>query len=429
MANWRPRRVRSEDERGGSSGFLSLDEGQKFLGYALFAGDPAKDEPGYYEYLQHWDTKTNRSIPCAGDDCPFCEEGDKPRDVALTLWNVLKDERGNELGENGDGELRIFRANSILIKQLTEMRAEQEKIKGVQFRVTRLDDRGNYMLQPKTKNLPATQVKELLKSKDAPDFDQMVTSQLNKAMEGLSVARAMDDDDDDKPAKKKKAKAKAKPEPEANGDWPDSLDEDTVTVKKVAKDGNWIEVESDEYEGTKKVWTTDGIEFDLTDLSKGDEVTLTTGEQDDDEEYILTDEPVTAEEEAEEEDAEEEDDEKGAKAAADDELPDSIEDEQFSVVSIDTTNQTIDVKNDDLDLEFTLFFLDKGPASKVDFDDYEEGTVIKIDAEKDSIGDMVATKVPEVVEEEKPAKKKAKATVGKGTKTKAKAKTKTKGKG
>lgn len=427
---WTPRRVRNEEDRkSGSSEFITLDEGEKFLGYALFAGDPAKDEPGYYEFLQHWvgGNKSGRSIPCAGDDCPFCEDGDKPRDVAFTLWNVIKDANGNELGKDGEGELRIFRANSLVIKQLTEMRSEDDPIMGIQFRVSRVDDRGNYMLQPKAKKLSKTEVKELLKSDDAPDFDQMVTSMLRRGMEGVSTSRAMDDDDDDdddKPAKNKKKSKKSKEKD--TEEWPDALDGETVTVVKVEKKGNWIEVSHDDYEGTKKVWTTQEIEFDLSDLSEDDEVTVTTGDQDGDGDFILSEEP-----EAEEAEKEEEEDDDAKKDDDDDpeaeELPDGIEDETFTVVSVDTKNQTMDVKCDDPELEFTLYFLDKGPASKVDFDDYEEGTVITLSAEKDSVGDMVATAVPEIVEADKKAKKKSgggkkksekKETAKKGGKTK-----------
>lgn len=410
---WKPKRIRSEDERNtGSSGYIQLDEGQSFLGYALFEADPTVDEPGYYEFSQHWVTGAKaRSVPCAGEDCPFCEDNDKPRDVANTLWLVLTDEKKNKLGEDGEGELRIFKANSLVIKQFTDMRSEDEKIKGMPMRVARLDDRGNYTLTPKT-NLPVLKVgaiKEQLKSKDAPDFDQMVTSQLTKAMEGIQIARAMDDDDDP-PAKKNKADKKTKKD---DDEWPsDGLDEETVTVAKVDKEGNWIEVEHDDYEGKVKVWTTDGIEADLTDFSKGDEVTVTTGALDDDGEYILSDEP-----EAETAKKDDDEPEKKGKKGKDDpdpdenELPDKIEDLEVTIKEIDVRNQTFDVVSvEDEDVQFTLYFLDKGPASKVDFEDYEEGNVITVSADKDTVGDLVATEVPELV------KKKEKAGKGGGKK-------------
>jgi hypothetical protein len=408
---WKPRRVRSEDERGsGSSQYITLDEGQKFLGYALFEGDPAEDEPGYYEYLEHWDTGARRSIPCAGDDCPFCEDGDKPKDRAKTLWLVTKNEKGDVLDPP---ELRIFNFNSILIKQITEMRGEGDKIFGRLFRVTRTDDRGNYVLMPK----------DDMKSKDAPDFDAMVTSQLRKAMEGIAVARAMDDDDDDddedeKPkGKSKKTADKSKPKAkkaEASDEWPDDgLDEVTVTVAKVEKAGQWIEVASDDYDGKVKVWTTDDIEFDLTDLSKDDEVTVSAEGPDDDGDYILNTEPEVVES-AEPED---EDEDETAKDEDDAELPDGIEDEQFEVVSVDADESTIELTNDEF--SFTLYFLD---TMEVDFDDYETGTKVKVSAEKDSQGDLVATEVPDIVKDKKKSAGKSGAKKGSGGKSKSKAK-------
>ena len=484
---WKPRRVRSEDERGsGSSDYIQLDEGEKFLGYALFAGDPAEDEPGYYEFLQHWvqTGKGGRSVPCAGDDCPFCEDGEKPRDVANTLWLVTKDEKGNDLG---DGELRIFKANSIVIKQLTEMRSEDDPIYGIQFRVSRMDDRGNYVLQPKPKKLTKSQVKEALK--DGPDFDAMVTSQLRKAMEGVAVARALDDDDDDeeeKKSSKKKDKGKAAKESKSKSkDWPDELDEEEVEVVSVDDDGNFFTAKSESYKGTKDIYTNDDIEYDLTDLSEGDTVTVTTGEMDGEGDYILSAEPevdgggggdddehpeledatvtitkvskknnsITVEDEDDNEtilvgaeddmfedytkgevvvvSAEWDDDDEEYKVTAianaeeggggSNDLPDKIEDEEFVVTEVDTKESTMEVESEELGLSFTLYFLDKGPASKVDFDDYEAGTKIKLEAEKDSQGDMVATAVPEVVEDDdKKDKKKQGAKGGKkgGTKKK-----------
>ena len=479
---WKPRRVRSEEERGGSSDFIQLDEGEKFTGYALFAGDPAKDEAGYYEFLQHWVTagKSGRSVPCAGDECPFCEDGEKPRDVANTLWLVTKDEKGNVLND-GEGELRIFKANSLIIKQFTEMRSEDEKITGRLFTVSRLDDRGNYMLAPKTKPpLTATKVKEHLKSKDAPDFDQMVTSQLRKAMEGVSLTRALDDDDEpeDEPDEKKGKKDAKDKKKSKKEDWPDELDEVEVIVDSVEDDGNFFTASHEDYEGTKDIYTTKGIEFDLTDLSEGDTVTVTTGEQDGDGDYILSAEPevegsggeehediedvtftitkvskknnsITVEDEDDTEatlvgseddmfedyakgevvviSAEWDDDDEEYKVsvianaaepeAGGGDLPDKIEDESFTITEMDVKEQTMEVESEDLGLAFTLYFLDKGPASKVDFDDYEVGTVINLEAEKDSQGDMVATAVPEAVEEEKKGGKKGAAKKG-GTKKK-----------
>jgi len=406
---WKPRRVRSEDDRGGSSGYIQLDEGESFQGYALFEGDPSKDEPGYYEYLEHWVTSPKgHSVPCAGDSCPYCEDGDKPRDRAKSLWLVTRNEKKDELDPP---ELRIFNLNSILIKQITEMRGEGDKIKGKLFRVNRVDDRGNYVLTPKNESLKADAVKTALKDKDAPDFDKLVTSQLRKAMEGEKLSRELEDDDEDEDEKPKGAKAKGDKKDKKKKEteeWPDELDEETVTVVSVEEDGNYFTAKHDDYDGEKDIYTTKGIEFDFSDLEEDQEVTV-SAEVDGDGDYILSGEPEVEDEEPEE--GKKKDDE-------DDELPDAIEDEEFEVVSIDANESTIDMKNDDI--EFTLYFLDQGPASEVDFDDYSEGDKVTISAEKDSSGDLVATEIPK--------KKKAKKdTAKKGDKKGGKAADKKKG--
>ena len=381
---YKVRRVRDEeDRRTGSADYLTMEEGEKFLGYALFEGDPKEDEPGYFEFIEHWNQAARRSIPCAGDDCIYCEDGDRPRNRAKSLWFVVKDNKGSEVNK-----VMTFNLNSKLIKLVTELRGEGDKIKGQLFRVSLLDDRGSYSLVPKAgKALPAKEIKEHLK--DAPDWEAILTAALKKAMEGVAVARAMDDDDDDPddeetPAAKKSGKGKGKekdtePEPDEDQEWPDDgLDEVEVTVAKVEKEGNWIEVTADGYEDSIKVWTTEGIEFDLSSLDKGDEVTISTGEKDSDGEYVLSAEPETG---------------GGDDPAADDpdesELPDAIEGDVFEIVSMDASESIMDVKNDEL--EFTLYFIDTVP---VDFDDYEEGDKIVVTAEKDTSGDLVATEVP-----------------------------------
>lgn len=402
---WTPRRIRSEDERGsGSSEYMSLDEGEKFLGNALFEGNPAEDETGYYEYLEHWHQGTKRSIPCAGDDCPMCEEGDRPRTRAKSLWLVTKDQKGTELDPP---KLMTFNLNYNLIKQFTEMRGEGDKIKGRQFRVSKLDDRGNHSLMPKTEILKATEIKALLKSKEAPDFEQAVTGQLRKAMEGFAIARALDDDDEeDEPAnttRAKKAPAKAA-KAKKSEDWPEEGEDLEVSVMEVDAE-NWIMVGASDYDEDAKVWGT--VDLDLTDLEEGDDITIS---------YITDDEDdkvATAFEKPEAEEPEEETPAKSKKKPApepdENDLPDEIEDEEFVVVATDASEDTMEVKNDEL--EFTLYFIE---GVNVDMDDYEPGAKIKVSAEKDSIGDLVATEVPEIVKAKRGRPAKAAAGKGKG---------------
>lgn len=399
-AQWSVARVTDESERkSGSSDFISLDEGEKFLGYFLGEADPKIDDKAYFEYKVHW--INNGSVPCAGENCPMCEDGDRPRTKAMTLWLVTQDERGNELGKNGEGELRIYDMSISVIKQFTELRSEDEKIKGRLFRVSRPDEK-TYLVLPKQDFLKATQVKELLKSDGAPDFEQMLTSKLRKAMEGTALARAMEDDDDPPPARgkgakkakpddddddddKSKGKGKSKPKDEPEDDE-DELPEEGAGVEVVVKkvnDENWIMVERNGGDAVK-VWGT--AEVDVTDLVKGQVIAITYV-TDDDDDFVLTEDPETKPD----------DDGDGDKG----DLPESIEDVTFKVAGIDADNQTIDVENDDH--SFTLWFLDQGPGSDVDFDDYEEGDEITVSAEKDGVGDMVATAVPEKAGKKKKA--------------------------
>lgn len=476
------KRIRDEAEykSGGNSDFIGLDEGEKFLGHFLGTADPKIDDPAFFPYKMHWNGKT--SVPCDDTDCIYCADGDKPRSKAYTLWLVTIDEAGKKLGKPaGSGELRIFDMPVTVIKQFNEMRSEGDKVQGKMFRVSRPDEK-TYVLVPKeTKPLSKTQINELVKSDDAPDFEQMLTNKLKKAMEGTAVQRALEDDDDEPAAKsgdkagKKGGKGKgkaAKEEPET-GEWPDEgLDEVTVTVSEATEDdGNSIEVTHEDYEGAVKVWTTDDIDFDLSDLSEGGEVTITTGAKDDDGEYVLTAEPEVA----------------GGAKKDDDDAPEDIEDETFELLKVSKAKKTIVVEHngdelelvggDDIDLEgwkkghmavvsaeydadeetweltaiaepeeeaepakdgddlpdeiegaemevtevdepnSTIDVKDEEyeftlyflDTMKVDFDDFSVGDKITVTAEKDRSGDLVATEIPEKVGGKKGGKKGGKA--------------------
>jgi hypothetical protein len=397
---WKPKRIRSEEERrSGSSQFLSIDEGENFVGYALFEADPSVDDPAYYEFAMHWvgtpGQKGAGSVPCADDNCPLCEDGDRPKTRAYSLWLVTQDANKNKLDPP---QLGIWEMNYNVIKMFTEWRAEGDKIKGRLFRVGKLDDRGNYNITPKTETMSATAIKAALKDPNAPDFDAMITSKLRKAMEGMAVARAVEDDDDEDEAPAKGRKPAGKPAAEKPAAktrakaWPDDLEDEEVTVSEVDDDGNYFVAAANGFKGTKQVFTTDDIEFELTTLEEDDVVTITAA-LDDDGDYILSAEPELAESETEEEPDEDEDEAEDEDAEESD-LPESVEDVEFIVKKVNAGESTIDVENDDL--AFELFFLDQGPASEVDFDDYEEGVTIIVSAEKDSQGDMVATEVPKV---------------------------------
>jgi hypothetical protein len=198
-----------------------------------------------------------------------------------------------------------------------------------------------------------------------------------------------------KAATKGKGKTKEEPEEadeeeeEDDGEWAAEAEDVTVTIAKASKKNNTITVYADDEDDTVELYGTD--EVDTTDFKKGDEVVVSWF-TDDDEDKVLTAiaEPGSDDEE---EEGDEEDE------AGDVELPDAIDNAEFVVTEAPNEKEsTVEVKSDELELEFTLYFLD---TMEVDFDDYPEGTKILVTAEKDTDGDMVATAVPEVVTDKK----------------------------
>jgi hypothetical protein len=382
------RRVTSADERNRSQ-FLTLPKvGDTFQGTALFTPDPELDDnPGYFEYFDHWDTKETSYIPCAGPDmCPFCKANDRPSTRAKTLWLV-------------DDEVKVFTINWSMINEFSDMLSEDETVLGESFRIKRLDDRGKYRISPKGKGLSKKELKALLEGDNLPDLEDLLNAQLRRAYEDIDVAAAMeaDDDDDeteeDEEPKARRGKAKSKKaEPEPGGDDLEDLD---VTITSVSKAKDQIKVEDEDEE----TYTLEVGENDVTDFKKGMEITVSAEYDEDEEEYTLG--------EWSEQDEEPEEDEEPEGEA---ELPDEIEGDKFEIVNVDADEETLDVKSDDL--EFTLYFLDEGEAADVDFDEYEEGDTVVIHAVKDKDGDMVATEVPT-----KPkTRAKKKTTAGKGKK-------------
>ena len=178
------RRVESVDDRNRSQ-FLSLSRtGDDFKGYALFVPDPELDDnPGYFEYFDHWDTKGNSYVPCAGDACPFCRANERPSTRAKTLWLV-------------EDEVKIFTLNWSMINEFADMLSEEEPIQGVLFRIKRLDDRGKYRITPKNDTLTKKALKALLDGDDLPDLEDITTAQLRRSLEDADVSAAMEADDD-----------------------------------------------------------------------------------------------------------------------------------------------------------------------------------------------------------------------------------------
>lgn len=397
--DWKPRRVTSEEDRsGGTTDYISLNHetAPHFVGYPLFVGDPGEAEIGYYEYLEHWLNDTKKRVVCPGEDvCPICADGNRPKTRAKTLWLVTEDEKGNVIvnAETGEPEpkLKMMSFNFNLIKMFTGFRKAGDKYVGRLMRVTLTDDRGNYSIFPKDDTLTKTAFKDALKGPSVPNFEELVTAQLHKYFEGYELSAAMERSDapvdpHDKPAAAAEPasapKGKAEPEPEepAGGeDWPASAEELIVIVESVSDDGNWFEAAHSEYEGTRKVWTTNDVQLDFATLVPAMAVSI-TGALDGDGEYVLSAEPEVAEAAPEEESAPE--------------LPKKIADVKAVVTGdVDTDNWTIPVNVPELDISFLLYILES--AGPVDWADYKEGVEITIvEANRDSSGDLCTKILP-----------------------------------
>lgn len=382
------RRVTSaEDRNAGRGQFISLKKvGDQFVGYALFKPDPELDDnPGYYEFFQHY-TPATGYMPCAGPDtCPLCAEGDNPNTTAKTAWLI-------------DDELKIFNMNWSVIQEFVDLAGDDETILGRSFRIKRAEGNGKYMIRPKTEKLNAKELKAALKDLDDDMLEKQALKQLRKGMEELDVEEAMnedtdkdgDDDEDEKPkarkgsAKSSKAKEEeTEPEAEFDPDEETEIEDTVVTVIKITKSKNIAKVE---YGGAEfDLYGTDDV--DLTEYSKGDEITV-TAEKDEDGDFVVSE---AAEAEAE----------PAADASKDGDVPDSFEGE-VEVVSVNSDEDTLTVKTDE-DVVFDLYFLDSGEDDNekdwadLDLDDFDGVDKVTIVAAKDDDGDMLASAFPEPV--------------------------------
>lgn len=402
----KPRRVRSNEERNaGRSGFITLKKtGDQFVGHALFKPDAELDDnPGWYEYYEHY-TPATGYCPCPGpDDCPLCAEGDTPNSRAKTLWWV-------------DDEIKVFNLNWSMIQEFVDLASEDEPILGQAFRIKRMEGNGKYAIRPKTDKLKAADLKKILKDVDEDMLEKQAMKQMKRVLEELDVEDAMtaDDDDDEKEEKKssksrssgKSSETKARKGKPAE-DEPEDEDDDEgtaaefdpndndeaedlkVEVVKIKKKDNIATVSSGEFEFD--IFGTDDV--DLTEFSKGDTIVVSF-EKDEDGDFV-----VSAAEGAEEDEEE----------TDNDSASDSYSDETVTIVSVNSDDETLTVETED-GTKFELFFLGEGEDdngrdwSELDLDDYEEGQKVKITAEKDEDGDMLASAFPEPVKSGKAGK-------------------------
>ena len=290
MAKAKPftvRRVASKEDRKRPSVFMRLKTDEAFKAHALFEPDPEMDDnPGYYEYYDHWDQQGQSYVPCSGDRCPFCAANDNPSTRALTVWFMPDNEKKDQL--------KVFTANYGTINSLTDESEDEDGLVGKKLRIKRLTDRGEYRVKVlNEKALTKTEMKAIMKQVEELDLAGMVDRQLAVQMERLKAIEAMEDADDD--------------------------DEEDEDEKPASRKGKAISAEAD----------TD----DEEDEDEEEEDEEADEEEDEDEE---DDEDEAEEDEEEEEDEDEEDEEEAGEISG-----------LFEVVKFSESDETLDLKDED----------------------------------------------------------------------------------
>lgn len=325
------RRVGSKEDRKRPSVFMRLKTDEAFKGIALFDPDPElEDNPGYYEYYDHYDKQGNSYVPCAGDKCPFCAANDNPSTRALTVWYFP------DAGDVKD-QIKVFTMNYSTINDISDEAEEEGGLVGKKIRVKRLSDKGDYKVRILSdKPLTKAEMKKamkLLEEKFQDGLEGLVLRQLKQQMERLRALDALDDDEDD--------------------------DEEETTSKsrkgKPADDDDDEEEEDDESEDDEE-------------------------EESDDDEEEEEDEDEESDDDDEEEEEEESDDE--------DEESEEISGVEYEVVKIQEKDEIFDLKNDDGKVKMWL-----GEGVDVDYDVVTKGTTVTVDAVQDGEGDWIITKM------------------------------------
>src|SRR5215467_7264690 len=318
------RTVRSREERKRPSVFLRLKADESFRGVALFEPDPEASEkgenPGYYEYYDHYDKAGNTYVPCSGEDCPFCAANDNPSTRALSAWYFP------DAGDQKD-QIKLFTMNFSTVEALTDEAEEEDGIQGKKIRIKRLDDRGNYRIKVlPDKTLTKKQQTDLLKRLEEDvlsgnGLEGLVIAQLKRQIERLKALDLLEDEDDDEDedeAPKSRTRTttrrgKPAPEPEDEEDDEDEDDEDEAdedeegdeededeeesetpdkitagvfTIVKINKTDETFDLRSDEH-GDLRTWLGDGLDVDYGTIKKG-AVVVVDASQDEEGDLILT---------------------------------------------------------------------------------------------------------------------------------------------
>jgi hypothetical protein len=333
------RKVASKEDRKRPSVFMRLKTDESFRGIALFEPDPElEDNPGYFEYYDHWDEQGRQYVPCAGDKCPFCAANDNPSTRALTVW-FFPDEDVKE-------QIKVFTMNYSTLNDISDEAEEEDGILGKKVRIKRLSDKGDYKVRVLTdKPLTQAQLKKamaLLEGQFQNGLEGLVLNQLKAQMERLKALEAMEDDDDDDDEDETEDRPTRRGRPKA------------AAVEEEDDDEEDEEEEDDE---------DDDEEEDSDDASDDDE------DEEDDEE-----------EEDEEEDEDEEEEE---------EADDAISGGVFEVVSVNEREETFSLKGDDGKRQKMWL----GDGVEVDWDSFAKGSNVTVDALKDDEGDWVVTSI------------------------------------
>jgi hypothetical protein len=235
------RRVASKEDRKRPSVFMRLKTDQDFKGHALFEPAPELDEnPGYFEYYDHWDQQGQSYVPCTGDRCPFCAANMNPSTRALTVWYFPENDEKEQL--------KVFTANYGTITSLTDESEDEDGILGKKLRIKRLSDKGEYRVKVLSdKALTKAELKKLMKLVAEMNLVGMVERQLQVQLERLKALDALEDDEDEdeeEEAPKRKGKAITAEAEEEDEDDEDEDDEDDEEEESDDEDED--EDESDE---------------------------------------------------------------------------------------------------------------------------------------------------------------------------------------
>lgn len=361
------RRVLKKDERRTGGFFMRLKTDEWFKGYALFTPDPeADDNPGYYEYFEHYDKPNNQYVPCAGDDCYMCELGDNPSVRALTLWYFP---------DNAAGEkLKVLKLNGYMIRDFGEIEQEEGGVLGKRFRVKRLSDKGEYRVSPQTdKPLKKAEIKALLKDAmsekanenkagtNAMDFEALTLRQLKAALEKNKAVDSLQESDDDE-------------------DDDDEDDEEETPKSKGGKPKSEKSKKSDDEDDDDDEDDEDDSDDDDSDEDDDDDEESDDDDSDDDDEEESEESDDDDEEESDDDDEEDDEDEEGE--------DEKLSGEKFEVIATSEADETITVKIDNKKVKLWL-----AEGVDADWDKVVKGAEITVDADKDSEGDFVITKL------------------------------------